>query len=844
MPFSWKPIYREIAERVRTFSSRSPELAAVVIEMRREGLKVIPTRDLDVGDVEIEIEDIDPFSFFACFNRNATDANRKQILSWLKNHWGLESAIPDDFNGLPLVNPQRSWYMLYKKDRKPEHIPLLWRFYETLFDLSSPFGLDTGIFDQCCRIPGVKPTNLTMGMFWIRPDLFFALDRKNLLKAELLGLESKPTTGQEYLDWLRRLQEKYQGEIACFSYDAHVSVSEQSLAFPYSRLFRDAAHADEVLDVIADALRALGYPERQPSDEFIALTIPRKSPKHLLLRVNCGPWAAFSFRSRNGVYTYEVMVPEEHPLCDLSKHELQKEQIDGKRYGWAVIGESEIEAKWPEIEPSLRSIGDFFRDRISNYRRHYQPTLLELITVPDSRERLLKETLLLNDSNESDPVDGSYWWVSVEATEFEFDKLRSGDAIRLAARNPNGMKRQIWEAYDSARPGDKALIYIRSPQRLVWGSATVVSALGDTDHLEFRIEQRFDAPILLESFADHPELAACKALSYRKGTLCPLQEEEYEVIAGEALTEAEPATIVSRGSGTLKRYELKDALSDLFVDESRLQRLLSLLRRKKNLVLQGAPGTGKTFIAKRLAYLLLGEKDEACVSMVQFHPSYSYEDFVQGYRPIENGFQLRRGVFYEFCRRAMATPQKPHVLIIDEINRGNLSKILGELMLLIESDKRSPEFAVSLTYSGESGESFYVPENLYIVGTMNTADRSLSLVDYALRRRFSFVELSPGFSSPRFSSVLAGLGLSSETINELKSRMSRLNELIASDEHSLGRGFCIGHSFFVPSQPISDGASWLEEIMEYEIVPLLEEYWVDDPKRLAEALALARGQRS
>jgi 5-methylcytosine-specific restriction protein B len=289
---------------------------------------------------------------------------------------------------------------------------------------------------------------------------------------------------------------------------------------------------------------------------------------------------------------------------------------------------------------------------------------------------------------------------------------------------------------------------------------------------------------------------------------------------------------------------LKDALSDLFVDESRLQLLLSLLRRKKNIVLQGAPGTGKTFIAKRLAYLLLGEKDESCVSMVQFHPSYSYEDFVQGFRPIENGFQLRKGIFYEFCRRAMAIPHKPHVFIIDEINRGNLSKILGELMLLIEFDKRSPEYAVSLTYSGESGESFYVPENLYLIGTMNTADRSLSLVDYALRRRFSFMELAPGFSSPRFASVLADKGLSAETINELKSRMTRLNELIASDERSLGRGFCIGHSFFVPNQPISVGASWLEEIMEYEIVPLLEEYWVDDPKRLAEALALARGQRS
>ncbi|MFO0261811.1 MAG: AAA family ATPase, partial [Planctomycetota bacterium] len=300
----------------------------------------------------------------------------------------------------------------------------------------------------------------------------------------------------------------------------------------------------------------------------------------------------------------------------------------------------------------------------------------------------------LTDANDPDPVDERYWWVSVEATEFDFAKLSSGDAIQLAAQNPDGGKRQIREAFDSARPGDKALIYIRSPQRFVWGSANVVSALGESAELGLRVDKKFDSPILLESFAEHPELADCKALTYRKGTLCPLQEDEFEIIAGEAFAKVEPAAIVGHKSANPKRYQRKDALADLFVDEAKLELLISLLRRKKNLVLQGAPGTGKTFIAKRLAYLLLGERDDSCVSMVQFHPSYSYEDFVQGYRPIENGFQLRNGVFYEFCRRAIAAPHKPHVFIIDEINRGNLSKILGELMLLIEFDKRSPEYAV------------------------------------------------------------------------------------------------------------------------------------------------------
>jgi hypothetical protein len=756
----------------------------------------------------------------------------------------LAAALPEDFNGLPLVNPQRSWYMLYKKNRQPEHIPLLWRFFETMFGLSSADDLDTELFDQCCEIPGVKPTNLTMGMFWIRPDLFFALDRKNLSKAESLGLEKKPQDGMEYLDWMRRLRESYTGEIASFSYDAHLSAVESPLAFPYSRLFRDAGHAEEVLDVFVAALKSMGYPDKQPNDKFLSFTIRKKSPRHFILRVNCGPWAAFSFRSRSGVYAYEVIVPEDHPLCDLSKNELLKETIEGKRYGWANIPELEVERFWPDIEPSLRTVGNHFRGQISNYRKPYQQTLLELITLPDSRERILGETLLLNEANEPDPVDSGYWWISVEPTEFTFKELAAGKTVRLEANNAAGLRRSIADAFDSAKPGDTALIYIRAPQRFVWGSARVISGLEGGEHLELQIETVLDNPILLESFSEHPELADCKALTFRKGTLCRLQEEEYEIIAGDAFPKEESSSNLGPPAGISRQYSMQEALSDLFVDEERLQLFLSLLRRKKNIVLQGAPGTGKTFIARRLAYLLLGEKDESRVATTQFHPTTSYEDFVQGFRPDENGgFQLRNGMFYKFCRQAQAQPNKLHVFIIDEINRGNLAKILGELMLLIEADKRSLEYAVPLTYSGDTSETFYVPDNVYLIGTMNTADRSLSLVDYALRRRFSFVELIPGFDSPRFDSVLADKGVSAETILKLKSRMASLNALIASDERSLGRGFCIGHSFFVPNEKIVDGTAWLREVMEYEIVPLLEEYCVDEPTKLADALAIARGQR-
>jgi 5-methylcytosine-specific restriction protein B len=279
-------------------------------------------------------------------------------------------------------------------------------------------------------------------------------------------------------------------------------------------------------------------------------------------------------------------------------------------------------------------------------------------------------------------------------------------------------------------------------------------------------------------------------------------------------------------------YSIEDALNGLFMGEEELRRILRIWGGKKNLILQGPPGVGKSFIARRLAFTLMEEKAESRLAAVQFHQSYGYEDFIQGFRPTPTGgFALRDGVFLRFCRRALADPGQPYVFIIDEINRGNLSKIFGELMLLIEHDKRSPKWRTQLAYAAEGEPELWLPENLYILGMMNTADRSLSLVDYALRRRFAFVKLEPAFEAPGFAEQLAAAGVPEEVVSHICKSMAELNAAIAADTANLGPGFQIGHSFFVPGEGFAYEDGWLAQIVETEIQPLLSEYWFDDPKR-------------
>lgn len=284
-------------------------------------------------------------------------------------------------------------------------------------------------------------------------------------------------------------------------------------------------------------------------------------------------------------------------------------------------------------------------------------------------------------------------------------------------------------------------------------------------------------------------------------------------------------------------YNLEDLIKEgCFVEEEQLSKIISSLNRKKSIILQGPPGTGKTWLAKRLANIIVGYKNSNNIKAIQFHPNMSYEDFIRGYRPSGDGrLALIDGPFLEMINKARNDSQSNYVMVIEEINRGNPTQILGEMLTLLEVDKRTPTEALELTYRREHENGIFIPNNLYVIGTMNLADRSLAMVDFALRRRFAFFYLAPNFDEKWLNYMIDKTKLSRKSLEKIRHVMNNLNQYIAKEE-MLGNAFTIGHSYLTCDSVIPDAMSWYKDIIDSEIKPLLEEYWFDDSNKLDTAL--------
>ena len=417
------------------------------------------------------------------------------------------------------------------------------------------------------------------------------------------------------------------------------------------------------------------------------------------------------------------------------------------------------------------------------------------------------------------------WWLTAKPKIWSFSDTPVGEVMSYSLYNENGNKRRIFQNFLDAKAGDMIIGYEATPVLKIVAIARV-TAEQDGEKLYFEKVEGLASPIDYQTLRECPELERMEFFQNPQGSLFKLTRGEYDFIM-DIIRDENPV----QQEAANNPYTSEDFLRDVYMTSADYTKIQAVLRNKKNIILQGAPGVGKTFAAKRLAWSMMGEIDESRVEFVQFHQNYSYEDFVMGYKPVEDGFELRNGIFYRFCQRAANQPDKDFFFSIDDINRGNMSKIFGELLMLIERDYRGTK--ATLAYNGLP---FSVPKNLYIIGMMNTADRSLAMIDYALRRRFSFFDMEPGFDSEGFRQYQASLN--NETLNALVERVKDLNKEIATDK-SLGKGFCIGHSYFCGQDTCTD--EWLDSIVNYDILPMLSEYWFDDTAKLQRWENILRG---
>lgn len=468
---------------------------------------------------------------------------------------------------------------------------------------------------------------------------------------------------------------------------------------------------------------------------------------------------------------------------------------DGKKRYWPIL----FQGKKAEA------------DVVGEYIWKLRPELYDALSEFDimSYQWKIKENSKITD-------DVNYWWLNASPKIWSFADIGIGETQSYTLYNENGNKRRIFQNFLDAKAGDMIIGYESNPIKQIVAVCQVIEE-HDNEKMLFKKVEGLTYPIDYATLKECPELANMEYLKNPQGSLFKLTKDEYDFIMDIIREENPIVTNVSNDTYTKEKF-----LSEVYMTENCYENLVNVLRNKKNIILQGAPGVGKTFAARRLAWSMMGEKDDSRIDFVQFHQNYSYEDFMMGYKPVEDGFELKYGIFYRFCQKAANQPDKEFFFIIDEINRGNMSKIFGELLMLIEKDYRS--IKATMAYNGLP---FSVPENLYIIGMMNTADRSLAMIDYALRRRFSFFEMEPGFDTEGF--IQYQNSFNNETLNELVARVKDLNREIAMDK-SLGKGFCIGHSYFCGMDKCTD--EWLRFVVDYDIIPMLSEYWFDDNNKL------------
>ena len=736
----------EVADKLMNYrNNREPLVAAVHMICKKLGYTYLQ-RDQYPDGSSGPIKDICPFTTIGVFNRTLPRKMRQGAANHIGEFLDVFEFAPDSFDGIPTLNPHESKFFRWAKDRGDDDIELLWQVFEDALKLADSNGNKArqsfeSSYDAALELPIVS-RNLTVGLFWIRPQKYPTLDAKS---TQYIGsglgvtLPNRiPPQAHEYLNLADRLSQRFAevGSPVRSFQELSLKADEPTTENPISPVWLVRVSLDDQHLNFEHDVATIGWPEVRDLRYAVDLNqvwaqVHWAYPHFSNQKIGQRASQLFSFvrEMREGDI---VVVPMQ--TVQRSRHRYEERPV--------AVG---------------RIVGPYSYRELRGVQHHTRPV---------------------------------YWTDRmVPLSEFGKDLQKS--------LNSSGTVRRI-----QVGSNDPVIGPLLDEVPNFWFDTTE----GTTDSAETNVvDDKPTTPIDL----DEPII----------DTTVGMDETPINGTASNEPSEAPP-------------YNLQDIITEgCFLEESKLETILNRLRLKKNLILQGPPGTGKTWLAKKLAFALLGQKDDSRVRRFQFHPNLSYEDFILGYRPNdESKLTLVEGPFLKAVTRAGDDQSNDYVIVIEEINRGNPAQIFGEMLTLLESDKRSPDEALRLAYSSSDADrTVHIPQNVYVIGTMNVADRSIALVDLALRRRFAFVDLEPVFGDVWRNWVHEQCGVPLDFLINVERRLTALNRRIA-DDRSLGSQFCVGHSYVTPTPgtQIDDPVEWFRDVVDTEIGPLLDEYWFDN----------------
>ena len=814
MQFEWINFYSEFATKLLEFKNNRAELI-VDIQSAYSAINM----KLPKLEREDSIIDIDPFSVFGLFNKGITNANRIAILESFATVFNIKSKVPNNFDGIPVLNNLKATYYGFKDDRQVADIDNLWGLYESAINLAEKDDaanreIFTKWYDTVHDQLGIR-WNITMGLYWIRPYEFINLDSIN--RGFIVDPDNMPV---DFVNSVKKKLNKvpYASEYLAIK-DACLHALKDSdyeyKNFPelsYRAWIVSKQVNQEKADVKGKKSSKAAFlrwfaPLIQALRDLGGSGTPAEARAKIIENEQLSEDEINQTRGKNNVNKFE------NEVAFARNYLVNAGYIDKSVYGIWTLTEA-----GKSVDMTSEMASDIFKNVLSS-----SPSKKEknIDALADEDVHTVRYWLYA-------PGEGSCMWdefytLGIMAIGWgeigDLSTFDSKDAMKIKMREVideslsyKNAAHATWQFANEMKIGD--IVFVKKGMHQIIGRGVVMSdyEYDNTRDDEYKNIRQVDWTHNGEW--PHPGQAVMK-------TLTDITSYTDYVEKLNSLFEDETEEDAEDVEKTYPPYTKEDFLSEVFMPEEEYDKLSGILRIKKNIILQGAPGVGKTFVAKRIAFSMMGVKDVERVMMVQFHQSYSYEDFIMGFRPSTDGFELKRGAFYNFCKKAEIDGDNDYFFIIDEINRGNLSKIFGELFMLIENDKRG--VSLQLLYSDEK---FSVPKNIYIIGMMNTADRSLAMLDYALRRRFAFFEIKPGFTTDGFREYR--MSLKNEKFDKLIACVESLNNVISNDE-SLGDGFCIGHSYFCNLLPDTIDDQVLSGIVEYELIPLLKEYWFDEP---------------